>query len=97
MIRVTNPKSSIDFYQQVSLSPFPCRHTLGLLNGALSVVEFPVFATQVLGMELFDTMEFDNFTLYFLGYNSEGLTDAEKASMKFNREGAFFVFHLEHF
>lgn len=47
-------------------------------------------------MELFDTMKGDNFTLYFLGYNSEGreLTDAEKSGMKFSREGAFFMVYL---
>lgn len=46
---------------------------------------------QVLGMELIDSMDGGDFTLYFLAYESEedkALTAEQKAKTKFNRQGA---------
>ncbi|KAL4248733.1 Lactoylglutathione lyase [Abortiporus biennis] len=53
------------------------------------------FYTEVLGMDLLDTTKFDSFTLYFLGYdNSDGkLTDKEKATGRFDREGVLELTH----
>jgi len=55
------------------------------------------FYTEVIGMELIDTMQGGDFTLYFLGFDNqpgtENLTKEEKAAARFAREGILELTH----
>jgi len=54
------------------------------------------FYTDVLGMDLFAEQKMDTFTLYFLGYDHDGIskrTPEEKLRARFGREGILELTH----
>ncbi|KAF9230777.1 Glyoxalase/Bleomycin resistance protein/Dihydroxybiphenyl dioxygenase [Melanogaster broomeanus] len=54
------------------------------------------FYTEVLGMDLLSEQNMGDFTLYFLGYDHDGISQLpaeEKAKARFNREGILELTH----
>ncbi|KIK92551.1 hypothetical protein PAXRUDRAFT_829834 [Paxillus rubicundulus Ve08.2h10] len=54
------------------------------------------FYTDVLGMDLFSEQNMGDFTLYFLGYDHDGISQLptkEKQMARFNREGILELTH----
>ncbi|PFH47265.1 hypothetical protein AMATHDRAFT_50431 [Amanita thiersii Skay4041] len=78
--------------QQFQLTAGQFNHTMIRIKDPKKSLNFYM---NILGMDLMSTLPFDDFTLYFLAYNHDGveLTPEQKEKARFSREGVLELTH----